>query len=118
MPAIQPLTLGPQRRPARLAMPITAGVAISLKASIASAVMRIGRVGPTYARWRATRRSPSFGSSSGSSKRQRSTAIGQRVWIRHPLGGLAGLGTSPWQGRIAGEDRRGLKAFDDQPDAQ
>src|SRR5437899_10756867 len=33
--------------------------------------------------------------SSGTSPRQRSTAIGQRGWKTHPLGGLSALGTSP-----------------------
>ena len=33
----------------------------------------------------------------GSVRRQASSAIGQRVWKRQPLGGRAGLGTSPFK---------------------
>ena len=34
--------------------------------------------------------------STGSMRLQASTAYGQRVWKRHPDGGLSGDGTSPW----------------------
>jgi hypothetical protein len=36
-PTSQPLTAGPQRRPARLAVPIRAGVSTSLKTNVSTA---------------------------------------------------------------------------------
>ena len=39
--------------------------------------------------------SPSTGTSGGSTSAQSSRALGQRVWNRHPRGGLVGVGRSP-----------------------
>ena len=47
------------------------------------------------ARWQATQCPGLNSRHRGSSRAQRSTAIGQRVRKRQPEGGLAGLGTSP-----------------------
>ena len=49
----------------------------------------------TQARWQATQWFSRASRRSGSSSAHRSTAIGQRVLNRQPLGGLIGLGTSP-----------------------
>ncbi len=46
-------------------------------------------------KWQAAMLPPSLASSSGSSRRSRSWAFGQRVWKRQAGGGLAGRGTSP-----------------------
>src|SRR5882724_6204297 len=48
-------------------------------------------------RWHATHCPASANRSSGSSVRQRSNTYGHLVWKRHPLGGLIGLGTSPFR---------------------
>jgi hypothetical protein len=50
------------------------------------------------ARWQATKRPGAVSRSAGGSERQRSTALGQRVWKGQPDGGFAGLGGSPRNG--------------------
>ena len=50
---------------------------------------------PYSARWQATRTSGGKGRGTGSSTRQRATAMGQRGWKRQPAGMSNGLGGSP-----------------------
>src|SRR5579883_809075 len=61
-----------------------------------SGIAGCGAVGaPSSFRWQAAKWSSPVSFSAGVSTRQRSKTKGQRVWKRQPLGGLAGLGTSP-----------------------
>ena len=50
-------------------------------------------------KWQATRWSgePGMGRNGGSTFEHTDITIGHRVWKRHPLGGAAGLGTSPFR---------------------
>ena len=50
-------------------------------------------------KWQAARVPLPLSSSTGSWSEQSSCALGQRVWKRQALGGLAGLGTSPLSNR-------------------
>src|SRR5262245_57319358 len=50
---------------------------------------------PTSYKWHATRWPGAISRNGGSALEQRGMASGQRVWNRHPLGGLSGDGISP-----------------------